>query len=85
MVNIVKEVTKAIHEYLEAQGNEPLRITVSESVARELDAEYSARRETFDSLKPPPLRLLAMGGVMFIRGIPVVADLEATHVLDIRR
>ena len=83
--DVVERVTAAINDYyLEHRAN-PRRITVSREMARELDAACGARKEEFGAsglLERP--KLVADGHALWIRGILVVADIEAEDILDIR-
>jgi len=84
--DVVERITAAVHDYFMEHRVNPRRITVSQEVARELDAAISARNEKFDmpltaALNP---KLLVRGHPVSICGIPVVADLESKDIVDIR-
>lgn len=84
MADVLKRVLMAINDHHRKHGSYPQRITVSQEIARELDAEYMLRQETFLDVNCAKPRTLANGDQMFVRGIPVVADLSPDVVLDIR-
>ena len=81
--DVVERVTAAVHDYYMEHRVNPRRITVSRGVARELDAAHSARQEGFGALLQSP-KLSADGYPIWIRGIPVVADMDDKHTVDVR-
>lgn len=83
MLNTVQEIIARFDDYQLEHGRYPLRVTVSQEVARELDAIISERREKLgeSDVAAPKSR---SGGVLTIRGVQVVADLDPQDTIDYR-
>ena len=81
----IKRVTAAVNDYYHRFRVMPRRVTISEKLAKELDAEMQCRRMSvdmeFDSKSPP--QLLQDGAVMSIMGVLIVADMEPKYICNI--
>ena len=78
-------ILKLMHDYYREHRQYPRRITVSQEVARELDAEVAVRKDDLHGrdLNETP-QLCADGCHLAIKGIPVIADLDDSDVIDVR-
>lgn len=81
-MDVKQRICMAIQDYRRKQGFSPKRITVSYDIARELDAAMAAAAESI--AEPQNAPLITDGAQFTLMGIPVVADLPAEDVLDIR-
>ena len=83
----IEEVVDAVFAYWKQHDKAPKRITVSQEVAAKLDAEAAARKEKgfidVDAIGHKP-QMVAEGDVMYISGVPVVADLAKEDAVDVR-
>ena len=82
----IEEVVEVVFAYWKKYNEAPKRITVSQEVACKLDAEAAARHEVLgiklESVRKP--QMVADGDVMYISGVPVVADLAKEDTVDVR-
>ncbi len=84
-MSVVERIIASIHDYTRLHGCPPKRITVSQDVARELDAAMAARKGDL-GLEPigTPLKLASEGSYVTLLGVLVVADLPADCIVDVR-
>ncbi len=78
-----KRICAMVSDYRLEHGSDPRRITVSVEVARKLEAIFDARRAFCEAVDSRPVRLRE-GHQLIFQGIPVVADLDDEHIVDIR-
>ena len=83
----IEKVVEAVFAYWKQHDKAPKRITVSQEIARKLDAEAAARKESglidVDAIGRKP-QMVAEGDVMYISGVPVVEDLAIEDAVDVR-
>jgi len=79
-----KQLCGLLSDYHLQHGRYPRRITVSEAIARSLEAEIDAENAMlFKPERPDPCELRG-GKALFIYGVLIVPDMDDEFVLDVR-